>query len=68
MRNSAFNFTGYSSSKPTPYLCNIYWISGQYVAGDYLEKSFTNLPTNHFQLIIRFAIAYIGFWDKNDEM
>lgn len=59
--------TGYSSSKPTPFLCSTYHLSGQYAAGDFLQKTFTNIPLNHYQLIIRFGIAYLGAWSLNDE-
>jgi hypothetical protein len=35
---------------------------GKYVNTGYIYTNFTSIPTNHYQLIIRFSIAYIGTW------
>lgn len=62
------DLSGYSSSKPGPQTCDVYFLSGQYVAGDYIQKTFTGLPLNHYQVVIRFGIGYIGTWNSADQM
>lgn len=66
LKNSGLTLNGYSSSKPTPNLCGTYYMSGEYVAGDFLQKTFTNIPLNHYQLVIRFGVSFIGNWSSTD--
>lgn len=66
LKTTALSLVGYSSSKPTPYQCGSYYVSGQYVAGDFLQKTFTNIPLNHYQLVVRFGISFIGNWSESD--
>lgn len=58
--------TGYTSSKPSPITCTNYTFSGQYTNQDFISKNFTNIPTNHYSIIIRFSVGYIGTWTTND--
>jgi hypothetical protein len=62
------DLTGYTTSKPQPQACSIYTVSGQYVAGDYIRKTFTSIPLNHYQIVIRFSVGYIGSWSQSDSM
>lgn len=62
LKTSSMDLSGYSTTKPTPQICDAYTLSGQYVAGDYISKTFTNFPLNHYQIIVRFGIGYIGTW------
>ena len=57
---------GYTSSSPTPLICTNYTFSGQYTADDYLTKNFTNIPLNHYAVVVRFNVGYMGFWDNQD--
>ena len=59
---------GYSTDNPSPIQCGEYWLSGQYTAGSYLSKTFNGLGTNHYQIVIRFGVGYIGSWDELDQM
>ena len=68
LRNSAADLSTYSSSKPTAQTCDQYTLSGQYVAGDYLQKTFVGIPRNHYQLLIRVSIGYIGTWNSGDQI
>lgn len=42
-------------------------MSGQYVAGDYISKTFA-LPANHYVVMVRFSIVFVGTWDAADEI
>lgn len=68
LKNDAMDLSGYSSSKPTPLPCDQYTLSGQYVAGDFIQKTFTGLPLNHYQVVVRFGVGYIGSWNPTDQM
>lgn len=68
LKNSAMDLSGYSTSKPAPQICDQYTLSGQYVAGDFIQKTFTGIPANHYQLVIRFGVGYIGTWNPTDQM
>lgn len=56
---------GYSTSNPSFLTCNNYTFSGQYVATDYLYKNFTNIPLNHYALVVRFNVAFLGTWTSS---
>lgn len=51
---------GYTSSNPTPLTCTNYTFSGQYIASDYIYKNFTGIPLNHYALVVRFNVGYMG--------
>lgn len=68
LKNSAMDLSGYSTSKPTPQTCDQYTVSGQYVAGDYIQKTLTGIPLNHYELVVRFSIGHIGTWSSTDQM
>lgn len=57
---------GYSTSSPIPHTCTNYTFSGQYTSADYLSKNFTNIPLNHYALVVRFNVGYLGIWNYND--
>lgn len=56
------SLTGYSSSSLIPQQCSNYTLSGHYITHDYIAKNFTNIPPNHYAIIIRFSIVSIGNW------
>lgn len=62
------SLVGYSSSKANPYVCSIYTFSGKYVNSDYLSKNFTGIGANHYELVIRFNVGYIGTWSSSDNL
>lgn len=68
LKNDAMDLSGYFSSKPGPQVCDQYALSGQYTAGDFIQKTFTGLPLNHYQVVVRFGIGYIGSWNQADQM
>lgn len=68
LKNDAMDLTGYSSSKTGPQICDQYSLSGQYVAGDFIQKTFTGLPLNHYQVVVRFGVGYIGSWNSADQI
>ena len=35
---------------------------------DYLSKNFTSIPLNHYAMVVRFNVGYMGFWDENDTL
>jgi len=57
---------GYNSDSLTPVTCTNYTFSGKYTANSYLSKSFTNIPLNHYALVVRFSVGYLGTWSAND--
>jgi hypothetical protein len=66
--NTNMALTGYSSSKTTTITCTNYTFSGQYTNQDYISKNFTNIPLNHYSIIVRFNVGYIGTWTLNDSL
>ena len=62
------DLSGYVATKSGPAICGNYSLSGEYVSGDYIEKTFTGLNTNHYELVVRFGIGYIGVWTYSDQM
>jgi hypothetical protein len=64
--NDAMSLFGYSTSSPVPLVCNNYTFSGQYAAGDYLFKNFTGIPINHYALVVRFNVGFMGSWSSSD--
>lgn len=58
--------TGFTSSKTTPVTCTNYTFSGQYTNQDYLFKNYTTIALNHYAVVIRFSIGYIGTWQISD--
>jgi len=57
---------GYTSSNPTPHTCTNYTFSGQYTANDYISKNFSGIPLNHYALVIRYNVGYLGNWSSTD--
>lgn len=57
---------GYTTSNPTPVTCTNYTFSGQYIATDYIAKNFTGIPLNHYAIVVRFNIGYMGQWNTTD--
>jgi hypothetical protein len=68
LRNSGVDLTGYSTSKTTPHTCDVYTLSGQYVAGDFIRKTFTGIPLNHYQVVVRFGVGFMGTWNTTDKI
>lgn len=68
LKNNAMDISGYQTSKPVTQICSQYTLSGAYVAGDYIQKTFTSIPTNHYQLVLRFGVGYIGTWASTDQL
>lgn len=62
LKTSSMDLTGFITSNPTPVTCPNYTLSGEYTANDYIGKNYTNIPLNHYALVVRFEIAYIGTW------
>lgn len=60
------NLTGYVSSSPVVKTCGIYQLSGQYVSTDYLTRTWVGLGVNHYKLVIRFSIGFIGTFAGNE--
>jgi len=60
--NVGMSLAGYTSTKSSTITCTNYTFSGQYTSNDYLDKNFTNIPLNHYALVIRFNVGYIGAW------
>lgn len=60
------SLTGFTSSKSTPITCTNYTFSGQYVNSDYLFKNYTGIPLNHYAIVVRFSVGYIGTWSQAD--
>jgi hypothetical protein len=53
---------GYTGSTPHTKPCGNMTFSGTYVNTDYIFKNFTNINTEHYELIIRFNVGYFGTW------
>ena len=64
---SSLSLGGYSTSSLVPVTCDKYTLSGAYVQGGYISKTFTNLPLNHYEIVIRFNIGYIGSWNASSD-
>ena len=62
------SLVGYKSSKPTTFVCDQYEFAGKYVAGDYITKDFTKIPKNHYEIIVRFGIGFMGNWNAQEEI
>ena len=62
----AMSLAGYSSTQVSPVTCSNYTFSGQYTSADYLFKNFTNIALNHYQIIVRFNVGYVGTWSESD--
>ena len=62
------DLNGYSTNNPTPASCGDYQLSGQYTADSYIAKTYTGLGTNHYQVVVRFGVGYIGSWDPTDQL
>lgn len=56
------SLTGFTSSKTTPVTCTNYTFSGQYTNSDYLFKNYTGIGLNHYAIVVRFSVGYIGTW------
>lgn len=57
---------GYTTSNPTPITCTNYTFSGQYISTDFIAKNFTSIPLNHYAIVVRFNIGYMGQWNTTD--
>ena len=68
LTSSSMDLTGYSASKATPVTCGEYRFSGANVAGDYISKTFRNLPANHYEVVVRLNMGMIGNWDGSEEL
>lgn len=64
----SMNYDGYSTNSPSPKTCGIYTFSGAYTGHHYINKKFANIPLNHYELVIRFGIGYMGSWDATDQL
>jgi len=60
------SLAGYTSSKLSTTTCTNYTLSGEYTNQDFIYKNFTGIPLNHYQLIIRYNVGYIGTWSSSD--
>ena len=68
LNSNAMSLTGYTTTVATPFVCSNLTFSGQYVNTDFIEKNFTNILTEHYELIIRFGVGYIGTWTNVDQL
>jgi len=57
---------GFTSSSPTPVTCTNYTFSGRYASNDYLFKNYTSIPLNHYAVVVRFGVGYVGSWTDAD--
>lgn len=48
--------------------CLTYQLSGKYVDKDFIQRNLTKIPTNHYQVVIRFNVAYIGTWSATQNL
>ena len=62
----SMSLTGYTSSQSTPVTCTNYTFSGQYTSADYLFKNYTGIALNHYAIVVRFNVGYIGTWAETD--
>ena len=62
------SLTGYNYSSPMTRTCGNITFSGQYISSDYLSKNYTGINTEHYELIIRFGIGYMGSWSESDNL
>lgn len=62
LSNTGMSLAGYTSTKPSTITFTNYTLSGQYTNYDSLYKNFTNIPLNHYALVIRYSVGYIGNW------
>ena len=62
------SLVAYSATKTTPETCGQYQLSGANVANDYISKTFTNLPSNHYEVVIRFNMGTVGNWDGTEQI
>ena len=56
------------TTSSSPLTCNNYTFSGEYTANDFISKNYTNMPLNHYQLVIRFNLAFLGTWNSTDTL
>lgn len=61
--NTGMTLAGYTSTKTSTVTCTNYTFSGTYTNADYIYKNFTGIPLNHYALVVRFSVGYIGQWD-----
>lgn len=59
---------GFSTSSPALFNCGAFPFSGRYVNTDYIQKNFTGINTEHFELVIRFNVGYFGSWGSSDNL
>lgn len=60
------SLAGFTSSSPTPVTCTNYTFSGKYASNDYLYKNYTGIALNHYAIVIRFSVGFIGAWSEAD--
>ena len=68
LKTNNIDLSGYSTSNPSPINCGGYGLSGQYTAGSYISKTFNNLGLNHYDLVVRFGVGFIGSWNSFDQI
>jgi hypothetical protein len=62
------SLAGFTSSQATPVTCSNYTFSGQYTNSDYLFKNYTGLSGNHYAVVVRFNVGYVGTWSMTDQL
>lgn len=66
--SNSLSLDGFSTSNPNVYTCNNISFSGKYTNLDYLQRNFTEINAEHFELIVRFNVGYIGSWAATDNL
>lgn len=66
--NVNMTLAGYTSSQLATRTCSNYTFSGQYTNTDFISKNFTNIPLNHYAVVVRFNVGYIGTWAETDNL
>lgn len=62
----AMSLAGFTSSSPIPITVSNYTFSGKYASTDYLFKNYTGIALNHYAVVIRFNVGYVGAWTDTD--
>lgn len=60
------SLAGFTSSSLTPITCTNYTFSGQYANSDFLFKNYTGIALNHYAVVVRFNVGYVGAWTDAD--
>jgi hypothetical protein len=62
----SMSLAGFTSSSPTPVTCSNYTFSGQYASADYLAKNYSGIALNHYAVVVRFNVGFVGAWSETD--